>query len=31
LRLLAGKSPQRRCALPAHPSAAHSGASNCGF
>ena len=28
---LAGMSPQRRCALPAHRIAAHSGASNCGF
>ena len=28
---LAGMSPQRRRALPAHPIAAHSGASNCGF
>jgi len=31
LLLLAGMSPQRRRALPAHPIAAHSGASNCGF
>ena len=30
LLLLAGSSPQRRLALPAHPIAAHSGASNCG-
>jgi len=28
---LKGKGPQRRRALPAHPIAAHSGASNCGF
>jgi len=28
---LAGMSPQRRRALPAHPIAAHSGASNYGF
>ena len=31
LLLLAGMSPQRRRALPAHPKAAHSGASNCSF
>ena len=31
LVLLAGMSPQRRPALPAHRIAAHSGASNCGF
>ena len=31
LLLLAGTSPQRRRALPAHPIAARSGASNCGF
>jgi len=31
LLLLAGMSPQRRRALPAHRIAAHSGASNCGF
>jgi len=31
LLLLAGMSPQRLLALPAHPIAAHSGASNCGF
>ena len=31
LLLLAGTSPQRRHALPAHRIAAHSGASNCGF
>jgi hypothetical protein len=31
LLLLAGISPQRRCALPAPRSLAHSGASNCGF
>ena len=31
LLLLAGMSPQRRRALPAHRSAAHSGASNCGI
>ena len=31
LLLLAGRSPQRRCALPAHRIAAHSDASNCGF
>ena len=31
LLLLAGRSPQRRRALPAHPITAHSGASNCGF
>ena len=31
LLLLAGTCPQRRRALPAHRSAAHSGASNCGF
>ncbi len=30
LLLLAGISPQRRRALPAHRIAAHSGASNCG-
>ena len=31
LLLLAGMSPQRRRALPAHPIAARSGAFNCGF
>ncbi len=31
LLLLAGMSPQRRHALPAHRIAAHSGASNCRF
>ena len=31
LLLLAGMSPQRRRALPAHRIAAHSGASNCGI
>ena len=31
LLLLAGTSPQRRRALPAHPMTAHSGASNCRF
>jgi hypothetical protein len=31
LLLLAGTSPQRRRALPAHRIAAHSGASNCRF
>jgi hypothetical protein len=31
LLLLAGMSPPRRRALPAHRIAAHSGASNCGF
>ena len=31
LLLLAGRSPRRRRALPAHRIAAHSGASNCGF
>ena len=31
LLLLAGMSPQRRRALPAHCIAAHSGASNCRF
>ena len=31
LLLLAGRSPRRRRALPAHPIAAHSGASNRGF
>jgi hypothetical protein len=31
LLLLAGMSPQRRRALPAHRIAAHSGASNCRF
>jgi hypothetical protein len=31
LLLLAGMSPQRRRALPAPRSVAHSGASNCGF
>ena len=31
LLLLAGMSPQRRPALPAHRIAARSGASNCGF
>ena len=31
LLLLAGMSPQRRRALPAHRIAAHSGAPNCGF
>ena len=31
LLLLAGMSPQRRRALPAHRIAAHSGASNCGL
>ena len=31
LLLLAGTSPQPRRALPAHPIAARSGASNCGF
>ena len=31
LLLLAGRSPQRRRALPAHHIAAHSGSSNCGF
>ena len=31
LLLLAGMSPPRRRALPAHRITAHSGASNCGF
>jgi hypothetical protein len=31
LLLLAGTSPRRRRALPAHRITAHSGASNCGF
>ncbi|MDP2449673.1 MAG: hypothetical protein Q8M93_17665 [Polaromonas sp.] len=31
LLLLAGISPQRCRALPAHPMTAHSGAFNCGF
>jgi len=31
LLLLAGTSQPRRCALPAHPKTAHSGASNYGF
>jgi len=31
LLLLAGMSPPRRHALPAHPMTAHSGAFNCGF
>lgn len=31
LFLLAGMSPLRRRALPAHPLTAHSGLSNCGF
>ncbi|MBA4215613.1 MAG: hypothetical protein C0449_21315 [Polaromonas sp.] len=31
LLLLAGRSPLRRRALPAHSRAAHSGPSNCGF
>jgi len=31
LLLLAGRSPLRRRALPAHPLTAHSGPSNCGF
>jgi len=31
LLFLAGSSPLRRHALPAHPLTAHSGLSNCGF
>ena len=31
LLLLAGNSPKRRLAVPAHPMTAHSGASNRGF